>query len=204
MVTQGARLPAHPGGPNRALRPGTDSGVASWTSCRRAAHPGGMDRRVMIVCDVRASGITAELDDSYLVRVEPRPNGGALCIWTDLPEQARVFGDARRPRSADPGRWPARDFAGIDGQPARVVAAGAFLADRPRAAIPVFARVSGRHDLDPRGGHRHAPARSRRVGLTIDQRGLQQITGQGNAAHSPPPADPGHPLRLLAPYLAAD
>jgi hypothetical protein len=53
-----------------------------------------MDKRVMIMCDVRASGITGEVDDSYFVRVEPRPNGGALVLWTDLPEQARVFDDA--------------------------------------------------------------------------------------------------------------
>ena len=53
-----------------------------------------MDRRVMIMCDTRASGITADLADSYFVRVEPRPNGGALVLWTDLPDQARVFDDA--------------------------------------------------------------------------------------------------------------
>jgi hypothetical protein len=28
----------------------------------------------MIMCDVRASGITGEVADSYLVRVEPRAN----------------------------------------------------------------------------------------------------------------------------------
>jgi len=48
----------------------------------------------MIMCDTRASGITADLNDSYFVRVEPRPNGGALVLWTDLPDQARVFDDA--------------------------------------------------------------------------------------------------------------
>ena len=48
----------------------------------------------MIMCDTHASGITADLADSYLVRVEPRPNGGALVLWTDLPDQARVFDDA--------------------------------------------------------------------------------------------------------------
>ena len=48
----------------------------------------------MIMCDTRASGITADLNDSYLVRIEPRPNGGALVLWTDLPEQAMVFDDA--------------------------------------------------------------------------------------------------------------
>ncbi|HJY04125.1 MAG TPA: hypothetical protein VJ351_25255 [Streptosporangiaceae bacterium] len=53
-----------------------------------------MDRRVMIMCDTHASGIPADLADSYLVRVEPRPNGGALVLWTDLPDQARVFDDA--------------------------------------------------------------------------------------------------------------
>jgi hypothetical protein len=53
-----------------------------------------MDRRVMIMCDTRASGITADLNDSYFVRIEPRPNGGALVLWTDLPDDARVFADA--------------------------------------------------------------------------------------------------------------
>jgi hypothetical protein len=46
------------------------------------------------MCDTRASGITADLADSYFVRVEPRPNGGALVLWIDLPDQARVFDDA--------------------------------------------------------------------------------------------------------------
>jgi hypothetical protein len=53
-----------------------------------------MDRRVMIMCDTRASGITADLNDSYFVRIEPRTNGGALVHWTDLPGEARVFDDA--------------------------------------------------------------------------------------------------------------
>ena len=48
----------------------------------------------MIMCDVRASGITGEVADSYLVRVEPRPNGGAHVLWTDEPDQAMVFDDA--------------------------------------------------------------------------------------------------------------
>ena len=48
----------------------------------------------MIMCDTRASGITADLNDSYFVRIEPRPNGGALVLWTDLQDEARVFDDA--------------------------------------------------------------------------------------------------------------
>jgi hypothetical protein len=52
-----------------------------------------MDRRVMIMCDTRASGITADLNDSYLVGVEPRASGGVSVIWTDLPDQAMVFDD---------------------------------------------------------------------------------------------------------------
>ena len=32
----------------------------------------------MIMCDIRASGITAELNDSYFARIELRPNGGAF------------------------------------------------------------------------------------------------------------------------------
>ncbi len=48
----------------------------------------------MIMCDTRASGITADLNDSYFVRIELRPNGGALVLWTDLPDEARVFDDA--------------------------------------------------------------------------------------------------------------
>ena len=48
----------------------------------------------MIMCDTRASGITAELADSYLVGVEPRPNDGAHVLWTDDPDQAMVFDDA--------------------------------------------------------------------------------------------------------------
>jgi hypothetical protein len=53
-----------------------------------------MDRRVMIMCDTRASGITADLNDSYFDRIEHRPSGGFTVLWTDLPEQARVFADA--------------------------------------------------------------------------------------------------------------
>jgi len=48
----------------------------------------------MIMCDTRASGITAELADSYFVRVEHRPSGGVTVLWTDEPDQAMVFGDA--------------------------------------------------------------------------------------------------------------
>ena len=47
----------------------------------------------MILCDTRASGITADLADSYLVSVEPQPNGGAHVLWTDEPDQAMVFDD---------------------------------------------------------------------------------------------------------------
>jgi hypothetical protein len=53
-----------------------------------------VDRRVLILCDVRASGITGDVADSYLQRVEPRPNGGAHVFWTDLPDEAMVFDDA--------------------------------------------------------------------------------------------------------------
>jgi hypothetical protein len=52
-----------------------------------------MDRRVMIMCDTRASGIAADLNDSYLVGVEPRASGGVSVVWTDLPDQAMVFDD---------------------------------------------------------------------------------------------------------------
>ena len=45
------------------------------------------------MCDTRASGITADLADSYFVRVEPRANGGVTVLWTDLPDQAMVFDD---------------------------------------------------------------------------------------------------------------
>jgi hypothetical protein len=48
----------------------------------------------MIMCDTRASGITADLADSYLVSVEPRANGGAHVLWTDEPGRAMVFDDA--------------------------------------------------------------------------------------------------------------
>ena len=48
----------------------------------------------MILCDTRAPGITADLADSYFVRIEPRASGGTLVLWTDLPEQAVVFDDA--------------------------------------------------------------------------------------------------------------
>jgi hypothetical protein len=48
----------------------------------------------MIMCDVRASGITGEVDDSYLMDVEYRPTGGVSVVWTDLPDQAMVFDDA--------------------------------------------------------------------------------------------------------------
>ena len=46
------------------------------------------------MCDTRASGITADLNDSYFVRLEPRPSGGVTVLWTDLPDQAMVFDDA--------------------------------------------------------------------------------------------------------------
>lgn len=48
----------------------------------------------MIMCDTRASGITADLNDSYFVRLEPRPSGGLTVHWTDLPSEAMVFDDA--------------------------------------------------------------------------------------------------------------
>lgn len=48
----------------------------------------------MIMCDVRASGITGDVADSYLERAEPRANGGALVLWTDEPGRALVFDDA--------------------------------------------------------------------------------------------------------------
>ena len=48
----------------------------------------------MIMCDVAASGITGEVTDSYLVRVEPRANGGAHVLWSDEPDQAMIFDDA--------------------------------------------------------------------------------------------------------------
>jgi len=48
----------------------------------------------MIMCDVRASGITGDVADSYLVGVEPLPNGGAHVLWSDEPDQAMVFDDA--------------------------------------------------------------------------------------------------------------
>ncbi len=48
----------------------------------------------MIMCDVRESGITGDVADSYLQRVEPRANGGALVLWTDEPDQAMVFENA--------------------------------------------------------------------------------------------------------------
>src|SRR2546421_8653864 len=53
-----------------------------------------MDRRVMIMCDVRASGITGEVDDSYLAGIERRPSGGVSVLWSDEPDQAMVFDDA--------------------------------------------------------------------------------------------------------------
>jgi hypothetical protein len=53
-----------------------------------------MDRRVLIMCDTEASGITGVINDSYLDRIERRPSGGATVIWTDLPDQAMVFDDA--------------------------------------------------------------------------------------------------------------
>ena len=48
----------------------------------------------MIMCDTRASGITADLNDSYFVRVEPRENGGVTVLWSDEVGQAMVFEDA--------------------------------------------------------------------------------------------------------------
>jgi hypothetical protein len=53
-----------------------------------------MDRRVMVMCDVRASGITGEVTDSYLVGIERRSSGGVTVLWSDLPDQAMVFDDA--------------------------------------------------------------------------------------------------------------
>ena len=48
----------------------------------------------MIMCDVRASGITGDVEDSYFVGVEPRDNGGTTVLWSDLADQAMVFDDA--------------------------------------------------------------------------------------------------------------
>lgn len=48
----------------------------------------------MIMCDVRASGISGEVDDSYLTGIELRPSGGATVLWSDEPDQAIVFDDA--------------------------------------------------------------------------------------------------------------
>lgn len=53
-----------------------------------------MGRRVLIMCDTEASGITGVVNDSYLDRIEQRPSGGVSVIWTDLPDQAMVFSDA--------------------------------------------------------------------------------------------------------------
>ena len=47
----------------------------------------------MIMCDVRASGITSDVDDSYLVGIEHRPSGGVSVLWSDEPDQAMVFND---------------------------------------------------------------------------------------------------------------
>jgi hypothetical protein len=47
----------------------------------------------MITCDPAASGITGEVADSYLVRVDPTPHGGAHVLWSDEPGQAMVFDD---------------------------------------------------------------------------------------------------------------
>jgi hypothetical protein len=66
----------------------------------------------MIMCDVRASGIPGEVDDSYLMGVELRANGGANVTWTDLPDQAMVFDDAAA--AAEFCRdSPARDVRGF-------------------------------------------------------------------------------------------
>lgn len=53
-----------------------------------------MGTPVLIVCDVRASGVTGDVEDSYLMGVEHRPSGGVTVLWTDLPDQAMVFDDA--------------------------------------------------------------------------------------------------------------
>jgi hypothetical protein len=58
------------------------------------AHPEGMDRRVLIMCDTEASGITGVINDSYLDCIERRPSGGVTVMWTDLPDRAMVFADA--------------------------------------------------------------------------------------------------------------
>ena len=48
----------------------------------------------MIMCDTRASGITADLNDSYFVRIEPRPSGGVTCSGLTCRTEAMVFDDA--------------------------------------------------------------------------------------------------------------
>jgi len=48
----------------------------------------------MVMCDVRASGITGDVADSYLVGLERRSSGGVTVLWSDLSEQAMVFDDA--------------------------------------------------------------------------------------------------------------
>ena len=48
----------------------------------------------MIMCDTRASGITADLADSYLVRSSRGQTAALIVLWTDKPDQAMVFDDA--------------------------------------------------------------------------------------------------------------
>ena len=81
------------GHPRKSSNPPCAAPSGSWTVTGSGGHSGDMDRRVMIMCDTRASGITADLADSYLVSVEPRANGGTHVLWTDEPDQAMVFDD---------------------------------------------------------------------------------------------------------------
>lgn len=86
-----AEAEAHPPSPPERPPPRE---IAVRTVPEDGPDAGDTDRRVMIMCDVRASGITGEVDDSYFVRVEQRESGGITVLWSDLPEQAMVFDDA--------------------------------------------------------------------------------------------------------------
>jgi hypothetical protein len=127
-----------------------------------------MDRRVLIMCDTRASGITADLNDSYFVRIERRPDGGTTVLWTDLPDQARVFEDA--------------------------AAAEEFCREGPLEMFVVsFVPAPGRHAPAPALGPPPRPAESEADFL----KRLSRIRAEAEAKHAKVSPDEADELRAL-------
>lgn len=123
----------------------------------------------MIMCDARASGITGEVADSYLISVEPRADGGAHVLWSDEPDQAMVFDDA--------------------------AAAAEFCRDSPLEMFVVsFVPVSGSPSLARAPVAQHAESEAdflARLHQMVTEAEGRQEAGQALPASPPPGPEPG-------------